>query len=93
MESEKNRYTYRVIWSEEDREYAGLCEEFPSLSWLAETPETAFEGIKSVVGEVLADMRKTGEKIPEPFGNSFPVYIPEKFAGILPLKLRNPVLH
>jgi predicted HicB family RNase H-like nuclease len=81
MWSEKDRYTYRVIWSEEDSEYAGLCEEFPSLSWLAETPEKAFKGIKSVVEEVLADMRKTGEKFPEPVavtGSNFPVYIPEE---------------
>lgn len=32
-------YTYRVIWSEEDEEYVGLCAEFPSLSWLDGTPE------------------------------------------------------
>ena len=27
-------YTYRVLWSEEDAEFVGLCAEFPSLSWL-----------------------------------------------------------
>ncbi|PJA42533.1 MAG: toxin-antitoxin system HicB family antitoxin, partial [Lysobacterales bacterium CG_4_9_14_3_um_filter_62_6] len=27
-------YTYRVIWSDEDVEFVGLCAEFPSLSWL-----------------------------------------------------------
>ncbi len=80
MKSGKDRYTYRVIWSEEDREYVGLCEEFPSLSWLDKTPEKTFKGIKNVVGEILEDMRKTGEKIPEPIGNrsNFPVYIPEE---------------
>jgi len=34
-----DRYTYRVIWSEEDCEHVGLCAEFPSLSWMARTPE------------------------------------------------------
>lgn len=29
-----DRYTYRVTWSDEDKEYLGLCAEFPSLSWL-----------------------------------------------------------
>lgn len=29
-------YTYRVIWSEEDQEFIGLCAEFPSLSHLDE---------------------------------------------------------
>lgn len=32
---------YRVTWSEEDQEYVGLCAEFPSLSWLAESQEAA----------------------------------------------------
>jgi predicted RNase H-like HicB family nuclease len=41
MTLEKDRYTYRVTWSEEDSEYVGLCAEFPGLSWLAETPEAA----------------------------------------------------
>jgi hypothetical protein len=27
-----DRYTYRVTWSDEDKEYIGLCAEFPSLS-------------------------------------------------------------
>ncbi len=30
---DKDRYTYRVTWSDEDGEYVGLCAEFPSLSW------------------------------------------------------------
>jgi len=37
---------YRVIWSQEDREYAGVCEGFPSLSWLAVTPDEALVGIR-----------------------------------------------
>ncbi len=42
-----DRYTYRVIWSDEDGEYAGLCAEFPSLSWLAATLDTALAGSPS----------------------------------------------
>ena len=51
-----DRYTYRVRWSEEDEEYVGLCAEFPSLSWLAATPEDALIGIRYVVSGVLAEM-------------------------------------
>jgi predicted HicB family RNase H-like nuclease len=59
-------YTYRVTWSQEDGEHVGLCAEFASLSWLAPTPEKALEGIRRLVGQVVADMKKTGEHIPEP---------------------------
>ncbi len=60
-----NHYTYRVTWSQEDDEHVGLCAEFPSLSWLAPTPEKALAGIRRVVNEVVADMRAAGEPIPE----------------------------
>ena len=78
---ENDRYTYRVTWSEEDQEYLGLCAEFPSLSWLAATPELALEGIRTVVGNVVSDMQSTGEVVPEPlatrrFSGRFVVRIP-----------------
>lgn len=44
-----DHYTYRVTWSPDDGEYAGLCAEFPSLSWLATTAEEAFSGIRVLV--------------------------------------------
>jgi predicted HicB family RNase H-like nuclease len=59
-------YTYRVIWSEEDQEYVGLCAEFPSLSFLADTQAKALKGIVELVGQVVVDMNGTGEAIPEP---------------------------
>ena len=61
-----DHYTYRVTWSNEDKEYVGLCAEFPSLSWLAGTPEEALQGIRNVVAEAIADMKLNKEPIPEP---------------------------
>jgi predicted RNase H-like HicB family nuclease len=61
-----DKYSYRVIWSEEDGEHVGLCLEFPSLSWLAPSLGEALSGITKVVTGVLKDMRKTGEPVPEP---------------------------
>lgn len=61
-----DKYTYRVTWSEEDGEYVGLCAEFPSLSWLADTPEAALAGIRDTVRQVIKDMQAAGEVIPEP---------------------------
>ncbi|MDA3898860.1 MAG: toxin-antitoxin system HicB family antitoxin [Desulfobacteraceae bacterium] len=66
MTLKNDHYTYRVTWSEDDNEYIGLCMEFPSLSWLAESPETALKGIRKVVSDVVTDMKANDETIPEP---------------------------
>ena len=76
-----DHYTYRVTWSAEDGEHAGLCAEFPSLSWLAETPEAALAGIRQVVAEAVADMAAAGDAIPAPlaekhYSGEFRVRIP-----------------
>ncbi len=74
-------YTYRTTWSYEDNEYVGLCAEFPSLSWLAKTPELAFKGIRNLVAEVISDMQSNKEKIPVPlairrYSGKFMVRVP-----------------
>ena len=58
-------YTYRVTWSPEDNEHVALCAEFPSLSWLAKTPESALKGIQKVVADVVDDMLTSGEAVPD----------------------------
>ena len=65
MIREADKYTYRVTWSEEDEEFVGLCAEFASLSWLAESPEAALKGIRSVVRKCIKDMNSSGEEVPE----------------------------
>ncbi|MBE9545951.1 MAG: type II toxin-antitoxin system HicB family antitoxin [Proteobacteria bacterium] len=81
MPIKNDRYTYRVIWSEDDKEYIGLCAEFPSLSWLSSTPEAALKGIRKVVGNVIEDMLNNEEKIPDPisckkYSGKFMVRVP-----------------
>ncbi len=66
MALKNDRYTYRVTWSEDDNEYVGLCAEFSSLSWLAQTPETALKGIRKLVADVVKDMDASGETVPKP---------------------------
>ncbi|MGK5089644.1 type II toxin-antitoxin system HicB family antitoxin [Bdellovibrionota bacterium FG-2] len=61
-----DKYAYRVIWSDEDGEYIGLCAEFPSLSWLAKSQEAALKGICKVVGSAVKDMKRRHEAVPEP---------------------------
>ena len=78
---QNDHYTYRVTWSEDDQEYVGLCAEFPSLSWLASSPEAALRGIRGVVADIVADMDKSHEAVPEPlasrrFTGKFMVRVP-----------------
>jgi len=81
MALKNDRYTYRVTWSEDDREYVGLCAEFQSLSWLAPTPEGALRGIRKLVADVVKDMDKSGEDVPQPiacrsYSGKFMVRVP-----------------
>jgi predicted HicB family RNase H-like nuclease len=84
-------YTYRVTWSSEDNEHIGLCAEFPSLSWLAPTPETALSGIRQLVREVVCDMQANQESIPQPlsekkYSGEFRVRIPPEIHRSLALQ-------
>jgi predicted HicB family RNase H-like nuclease len=81
MALKSDRYIYRIMWSVEDKEFVGLCVEFPSLSWLAASPELALKGIRKVVEEAIKDMKNCGESPPEPlscrkFSGKFLVRIP-----------------
>ncbi|BDB30167.1 MULTISPECIES: type II toxin-antitoxin system HicB family antitoxin [Cupriavidus] len=80
-----DHYTYRVTWSTEDQEHVGLCAEFPSLSWLASTPEDALAGIRQVVAEAVADMKSGGEEVPVPLAD-------KQYSGVLSLRIP-PELH
>ena len=83
MRRAKDKYTYRVTWSEEDGEFVGLCAEFPGLSWLAGSPEAALKGIRKVVNDVIEDMTKRRETIPDPiamrhYSGKFIVRVPSE---------------
>lgn len=86
-----DHYTYRVTWSPEDGEHVGLCVEFPSLSWLAATPEEALLGIRQMLSEAVADMQSAGETVPEPlaeknYSGEFRVRIPPEVHRALALQ-------
>jgi predicted HicB family RNase H-like nuclease len=86
-----DRYTYRLTRSEEDQEHVGLCAEFPSLSWLAATPEKALAGIRKLVKETLSDLASNGEPEPEPialknYSGKFMVRVPPETHRMLAVK-------
>lgn len=87
----EDRYTYRITWSEDDEEHVGLCVEFPSLSWLAKTPEAALLGIRRVVDQVVTDMLHNGETPPAPissrtYSGKFLVRVPPEVHRELAMK-------
>ncbi len=91
MTLKSDRYTYRITWSPDDQEYVGLCVEFPSLSWLAESPEASLDGIRKIVAEVVQDMSSKGESPPLPlsskkFSGKFVVRIPPNVHRQLAIK-------
>lgn len=77
------RYAYRVVWSEEDQEYVGLCAEMPSLSWLEKSQDEALRGIVAAARQVVRDMAKSRELPPQPlaarrYSGQFKVRIPPR---------------
>jgi predicted HicB family RNase H-like nuclease len=91
MNTKDDKYTYRVTWSEEDSEYVGLCAEFPSLSWLAGSPEGALKGVRRTVVSVIKDMKKSKEVLPDPiscksYSGKFMVRIPPEMHRNLALE-------
>ena len=86
-----DHYTYRVTWSPGDEEHLALCAEFPSLSWLAASPEAALKGIRQMVSDVLADMKASGEAVPVPlaekhYSGEFRVRIPPELHRALAMQ-------
>lgn len=76
-----DHYTYRISWSEEDGEHVATCLEFPSLSWLAQSPEEALAGIRQMVADTIMEMKEADEPIPtalskKEYSGEFRVRIP-----------------
>ncbi len=75
-----DRYTYRIIWSDEDEMYVGLCAEFGLLSHLGDTPEGALAGIRDVVAFAVSSLQQDDAPIPEPLSS-------RQYSGTLTLRV------
>ncbi len=60
------KYTYRVYWSEEDQVYICGALELPSVLCHGDSHESVLKKAKSLVFDILQDLKKEGELIPEP---------------------------
>ena len=61
---------YEISFSNEDREWVATSSEFPSLSWLAGTPEEAMKGLEKLIKAVEADLdieRREQQKVAEEY--------------------------
>jgi len=74
------KYTYRVVWSEEDQAHIASCLEFPSLMAHGSTAKKALAEIEAAVAASIEWMQEAGEKIPESLGQ-------RKFKGNLTLRV------
>lgn len=86
-----HHYSYRVVFSQEDGEWVGLCTEFPSLSHLAPTQVEAMQGITTLVAAVVEDMTEASEAVPEAmsdrrYSGSFVTRVPEQLHRTLAIE-------
>lgn len=59
-------YRYTVHWSEDDQEWVGRCDDFPSLSWLSPDRDEALAGIRALVADGTSILHILGRSAPEP---------------------------
>ncbi|MET4589789.1 putative RNase H-like HicB family nuclease [Arthrobacter sp. 754] len=80
------QYRYSVQWSPEDLEFVATVLEFPSLSWLGEDQFEALRGIERLVSDVIAELGKSGEPVPQPiaaqtFSGRLNLRVPRNFTA------------
>ena len=66
--SDFEQYNYRVVWSQPDAEWVGLCDAFPGLSWLEKDEQAALDGIRRMVRRALDILDGDGMTPPTPTG-------------------------
>lgn len=57
-------YMYFVRWSDDDKEFVATCPSFPFMSYLADSPDKALQGLTDAVDLVCQDMMANGEELP-----------------------------
>jgi predicted HicB family RNase H-like nuclease len=86
-----HHYSYRVVFSQQDGQWVGLCTEFPSLSHLATDQVEAMKGIATLVADVVTSMIEAGEAVPEAisdrrYSGSFVTRVPEQLHRTLAIE-------
>ncbi|HEV2879705.1 MAG TPA: type II toxin-antitoxin system HicB family antitoxin [Pyrinomonadaceae bacterium] len=61
----KNKYSFRVFWSDEDNAYVAICPELPGVSALGDSESKALREAKVAMELYVEDMLESGEQLPE----------------------------
>jgi predicted RNase H-like HicB family nuclease len=77
-----NKYSFNIIWSDEDGEYVATCPAFPGLSALGETEEEALAEAKVALGLFIKTAEERAIPLPEPeaiqkYSGQFRVRLPK----------------
>ncbi|MGI8787515.1 MAG: type II toxin-antitoxin system HicB family antitoxin [Pyrinomonadaceae bacterium] len=64
----KNKYALQIFWSEEDKSFVAICQEFPGLSAFGETREEALREAQIALDLMIETYREKGFALPEPQG-------------------------
>ncbi len=62
----KNKYTFQILWSEEDKAFVAVCEEFPGLSAFGDTHEGALQEAQTALALMIETYKEKGVPLPEP---------------------------
>lgn len=74
MKNLVDKYSYRVVWSEDDEAFIAHCLEFPSVKAHGSSQEKAIAELRKAVRASIKWMQDEGESVPTPIGAS-------KFSG------------
>src|SRR5215468_5537300 len=78
----KNKYSFQVAWSNEDKVYFASCHEFPGLLAHGDTPEDAIKEAGIALEGVIEVYKESDLRLPEPqtrqeYSGQFRVRLPK----------------
>ena len=74
------KYSFNIVWSEEDEEYLATCSSFPGLSAFGKTEEQALHEAKIALELFIESYKERGIRLPKPPRN-------QTYSGQLSLRL------
>ncbi len=61
-----DKYTIQIFWSEEDKAYVAICQDFPGLSAFGEHREEALKEAQIALALMIETFQKKNIPLPQP---------------------------